>query len=426
MRQQSFEARRFGLSHAARHACVMTLLALAAAGCGADPGTGAGGAGGTSANGGGGGPGANGGRGGGGNNGTGGATTAGGSGGGGSNGSGGTGAAGGPGTGGAAGAGGAAAGAGGTQATGGGGAGEPGTGGGSGSGGGNAGGSSGGTGSDASAGGEAGTGDTGPAACGMAGQICCAANTCAGGASPNVTTGTGGGMVVLELKANGGNPYQQFAQKNLLPIDGPSSGYITDDGTSFLFVLHQNGAEEIVSSGAQRQRNEVTVNPGNPAIYKGMRNDTMTYTWRFRLERMNAQPTWCDIFQIKQHGPLGVAPYMAFEANKDNLDIDTEKAGVVRSIPLSAIMNVWINATVTLKYADQGSLSILLKKDDGSTVLSYTNNGIDMWDTTVDFVRPKWGLYRNKRDGAGEAAIRYADMKIIRGLPGDPAGCTCR
>ena len=61
--------------------------------------------------------------------------------------------------------------------------------------------------------------------------------------------------------------------KNLLPIDGPSSGYITDDGTSFLFVLHQNGAEETVSSGAQRQRNEVTVNPGNPAIYKGIKGD---------------------------------------------------------------------------------------------------------------------------------------------------------
>ena len=48
---------------------------------------------------------------------------------------------------------------------------------------------------------------------------------------------------------------------------------------------------------------------------------------------MNADPTWCDIFQIKQHGPLGVAPYMAFEADKDNLTLDTEKLGVVRTHP---------------------------------------------------------------------------------------------
>ena len=59
----------------------------------------------------------------------------------------------------------------------------------------------------------------------------------------------------------------------------------------------------------------------------------MSYTWRFRLDEMNANPTWCDIFQIKQHGPLGVAPYMAFEANKANLTIDTEKLGVVAHGP---------------------------------------------------------------------------------------------
>jgi hypothetical protein len=272
---------------------------------------------------------------------------------------------------------------------------------------------------------DAAAGEASTGACGMLAQACCAGDTCMAGA-PTPNTGTPGGMTVLELKANGGDPYKQVAEKNLLPIDGPDSGYIFDDGTSFLFVLHENGAEETVSSGARRQRNEVTVNPGNPAIYKGMKGDTMSYTWRFRLEKMNANPTWCDIFQIKQHGPLGVAPYMAFEANKSNLEIDTEKMGVIRSIPLSAIMNVWINASVTIKYADQGSLAFTLKKDDGTTILSYSNDNADMWDTTVDFVRPKWGLYRNKRDGAGEAAIRYNNMKIIRGTVGTAAGCTCR
>ncbi len=264
--------------------------------------------------------------------------------------------------------------------------------------------------------------DTAAGACGMTGQICCAANTCLVGA-PQMTVGPEG-TTVLELKASGGNPYQLFAMKNLLPIDGPSSGYITDTGSSFLFVLHENGAEETVSSGAQRQRNEVTVNPPNPAIYKGMRNDVMSYTWRFKLDVMNSNPTWCDIFQIKQHGPLGVAPYMAFEADKGQLKVDTEKMGIIRSIPLSTIMGTWINASVTIKYADQGSLAFTLKKDDGTVVMSYANDNFDMWDTTVDFVRPKWGFYRNKRAGAGEAAIHYNDMKIIRGGLG--SSCTCR
>jgi hypothetical protein len=271
---------------------------------------------------------------------------------------------------------------------------------------------------------DAATATEGGAACGMAGQMCCAGNTCTGTAMPAQSTGTADN-VVLELKASGGNPYTYFASKNLLPIDGPSSGYITDTGMSFLFVLHQNGAEETVSSGAQRQRNEVTVNPGNPAIYKGMKGDTMTYTWRFRLDAMNANPTWCDIFQIKQHGPLGVAPYMALEAYKNELTIDSQKGGVLGRVPLSTIMNTWINATATLTYADAGSLSLLLKKDDGTTVLSINNN-MDLWDNDVDFVRPKWGLYRNKAAGAGEAAIHYNEMRIIRGKASSPPGCYCR
>src|SRR5689334_6516473 len=41
---------------------------------------------------------------------------------------------------------------------------------------------------------------------------------------------------VLQLEASGGDPYAYFASKNLMPIDGPSSGYITDTGCSFKFV----------------------------------------------------------------------------------------------------------------------------------------------------------------------------------------------
>jgi hypothetical protein len=297
-------------------------------------------------------------------------------------------------------------------------------------------GATGGMGGSAETGGAPGTGGSSPAdaaaggavgpACGMAGQMCCAGNTCMGGAMPEQTgSGAPAGMTVLELKASGTDPYKYFASKDLLPIDGPDSGYITDDGTSFLFVLHQNGAEETVSSGAKRQRNELTVNPGNPAIYKGMHGDTMSYTWRFKLEKMNADPTWCDIFQVKQHGTLGPAPFMAFEANKSDLTFDTQRLGVVAKVPLSSVLNVWISASVTAKFSEQGSLSFTLKKEDGSTLVTYTNNNINLWGDGLDFVRPKWGFYRNQRDGAGEAAIRYNDMKIIRGAVGG-ATCTCK
>jgi hypothetical protein len=117
---------------------------------------------------------------------------------------------------------------------------------------------------------------------------------------------------------------------------------------------------------------------------------------------------------------------MALEANKGDLTLDTQRLGVVTKVPLSAILGIWINASVTAKYTEAGSLSVMLKKDDGTMVLSYKNDNINLWGDGLDFIRPKWGFYRNQRDGAGEAEIHYNDMKIIRGTVGSGGGCTCK
>jgi hypothetical protein len=263
----------------------------------------------------------------------------------------------------------------------------------------------------------------GPISCGLVGQVCCGGNTCMAGSRPVITPGAAVETTVLHLRAGGGDPYAQFGAMKLLPIDGPDAGYITDTGTSFLFVLHQDGAEETVSSGALRQRNEVTVNPGNPTLYKALKGDTITYAWRFRLDRVNAQPTWTDFFQVKQHGTTGTGPYMAFEADKASFNVKTARAGIVRTIPLASVMGVWIDARVTLTFDQAGAAVVTLKKvEDGTTVLSYSGV-LQLWDTTIDFVRPKWGFYRNKAAGAGEAAIHYNDMRIIRHFTGGPCAC---
>jgi hypothetical protein len=223
-------------------------------------------------------------------------------------------------------------------------------------------------------------------------------------------------QIQVDLTASGTDPYAYFASKNLTPIDGPSSGYIFDTGSSFNFVLHQDGAEETVSSGAVRQRNELTVNPGNPDNYKGHENETMSYTWRFRLNTMNAVPTWCDCFQIKPHGTLGVAPFVALQCDNDKLFIESDTIGDVASVPISSILGVWVNASITITYKTSGgSWNMSLKKDDGTTVMGYNATNVVTWNSSLDFVRPKWGLYRNKAAGAGEASIEYNHMTIIRG-----------
>jgi hypothetical protein len=195
----------------------------------------------------------------------------------------------------------------------------------------------------------------GAPACGKAGQMCCQGDTCGAGATP-MPGAAGGGMMVLELHASGGDPYAYFGMKDLLPIDGPASGYITDEGTHFKFVLHQNGAEETVSSGAKRQRNELTVNPGNPAIYKGMHGDTMSYTWRFKPDQDERRPHLVRHLPGQAARHPGPAPFAALEADKGDLTLDTQRLGVVARVPLSTILNTWINASVTPSTARPGSL----------------------------------------------------------------------
>ena len=127
-----------------------------------------------------------------------------------------------------------------------------------------------------------------------------------------------------------------------------------------------------MSSGAQRQRNEVTVNPGNPAIYKGTKGTTMTYTWRFKLVEMTPSATWCDIFQIKQHGPLGVAPYMALEAEGPTWT-STPEAGQGPHHPPVGHHEHLDRRPRDPQVRRRRVIDILLKKEDGTTVLSYSN-----------------------------------------------------
>ena len=97
--------------------------------------------------------------------------------------------------------------------------------------------------------------------------------------------------------------------------------------------------------------------------------------------------------------------------------MDTQRLGVVAKVPLSAIMNVWINASVTAKYSDD-RLGSRHAEERGRTRCCLHQQQHQSVGRRLDSVRPKWGLFRNKAAGAGEAAIHYNDMKIIRGAVG--------
>jgi len=57
---------------------------------------------------------------------------------------------------------------------------------------------------------------------------------------------------------------------------------------------------------------------------------------------------------------------------------------------------VWVEAFEQITYSFTGKYSIVIKTlDGGTTLLSYSNDNIDMWRTGTTFSRPKWGVYRS-------------------------------
>ncbi|HEY0612722.1 MAG TPA: DNRLRE domain-containing protein, partial [Chitinophaga sp.] len=61
---------------------------------------------------------------------------------------------------------------------------------------------------------------------------------------------------------------------------------------------------------------------------------------------------------------------------------------------------------------------------DGATLLSYSNNNINMWRDGTTFCRPKWGIYRslNSISELRDEQVRFADFCIAEGSAVCPSG----
>ena len=65
--------------------------------------------------------------------------------------------------------------------------------------------------------------------------------------------------------------------------------------------------------------------------------------------------------------------------------------------------------------ASSGTYSITIKKiEDGTELLSYSNNNINNWRPEAEFVRPKWGVYRslNSVEDLRDEEVLFADFSV--------------
>lgn len=174
-----------------------------------------------------------------------------------------------------------------------------------------------------------------------------------------------------------------------------------------------------------RQRCEIKTYGPSPDSLKGFLGDQMIFRWKFKLDSgFQPSKSFTHIHQIKAGDGNDGAPIITITpryGNPDQLQIihtgDTKATslGVVKQVDLAPFKGTWIQATEEITFGTHGSYRLTLSKvSDGTVLLSYANNDIDMWRRGTTFARPKWGIYRSLKDSTHlrDEKVLFADFEI--------------
>ncbi|KAA2244816.1 T9SS type A sorting domain-containing protein [Chitinophaga agrisoli] len=193
----------------------------------------------------------------------------------------------------------------------------------------------------------------------------------------------------------------------------------------FVFHIHNTPDNDRCTDADDRQRNEIKTFGPSPANLKGALNETVTYRWKFKLDA-GFIPTsgFCHIHQIKAGDGDDGAPIITLTpraGNPQKMQVIHSTgtggtSGEITSVNLSSFKGVWVEVYEKVKYAVNGSYEIVIKRvSDGVTLLSYSDNSINMWRDETTFCRPKWGIYRKLVSGMRDEQVRFADFCIAEG-----------
>lgn len=85
---------------------------------------------------------------------------------------------------------------------------------------------------------------------------------------------------------------------------------------------------------------------------------------------------------------------------------------------LAPFKGAWVEAYEVIMYGFVGSYAITLTRvNDGTNLLSYSADQIDMWRNQTTFVRPKWGIYRslNNPSYLRDEDVRFDSFCLAKG-----------
>ena len=179
---------------------------------------------------------------------------------------------------------------------------------------------------------------------------------------------------------------------------------------------------EPVADAEQKQRIEIKSYEPSPDNLKGTLGETITYQWKFKLPKgFQVSTNFTHLHQIKAVGGDQDMPIFTLSAKKgkvNQFNVVHNNVDIVASMDLAELEGVWVEITEVIKVGANGSFSISIKKvKGGKELLSYTNPNLETIRPDNNFIRPKWGIYRNlkKMEDLREESVRFADFSITEG-----------
>jgi hypothetical protein len=178
-----------------------------------------------------------------------------------------------------------------------------------------------------------------------------------------------------------------------------------------------------------RQRLEIKADTTSPKDLQGLAGDTMTYQWLFRLPSgFQASSHFTHIHQIKggEEPAASGAPIITLSVysggDPNEVRLIYQNGTTLTSTGAKPFEGVWVVAKEVIKVGTHGKYSMIIKTlNGGKTLLSYSNNDLNVFPSGAGFIRPKWGIYRSllEQSALRDEQMHFNDFCIAKA----PATC---
>ncbi|WP_405563765.1 fibronectin type III [Polaribacter sp. Asnod6-C07] len=189
----------------------------------------------------------------------------------------------------------------------------------------------------------------------------------------------------------------------------------------FEFIIHIKNDKDRCKR-FDRQRNEIKAHKRSNPIILATEGEKLNYKWKFKLQKgFKASSRHTNLHQITYRLTETNEPLFAFMARDkkgkrsfDIVYIDEDVQQVLSSVKLSKITGKWIVADETITFGKNGSYAVTLKTLSGKTILKVDKKNIQTWYETMEYARPKWGIYRSLKHAnkLRDEKVYFADFEI--------------